>query len=71
MTKFREFKQKIEGETGNKIKTLRRDRGGEYLSREFTDLCKSSGIQRELTQAHTCEPRNRVFLFKIVFLNTF
>ena len=32
MTKFREFKQKIEGETMNKIQILRTDRGGEYLS---------------------------------------
>ena len=55
VTKFREFKQRIERETGNKIKTLRTDRGGEYLSGEFTDLCKSSSIQRELTQAHTSQ----------------
>ena len=31
LTKFRDFKQRIEGETGNKIKTLRTDCGGEYL----------------------------------------
>ena len=60
LTRFREFKQRIEGETGNKIKTLRTDRGGEYLSREFTNLCKLSGIQRELTQAHTPQ-QNGVF----------
>ena len=49
LTRFREFKQRIEGETGNKIRTLRTDRGGEYLSQEFSDLCKHNGIQRELT----------------------
>ena len=49
LTKFREFQCRIENETGNKIQILRTDRGGEYLSDEFSKLCKESGIKRELT----------------------
>ena len=53
LTKFREFQCRIENKTGNKIQILCTDRGGEYMSEEFSKLCKESGIKRELTQAHT------------------
>ena len=68
ITKFCEFKTKIEGETGNRIQALRTDRGREYLSEEFSILCRTAGIQRELTQAHTpqqngvSERRNRTIM---------
>jgi hypothetical protein len=53
--KFREFKNRIEKEIGQRILTLRSDRGGEYLSREFIIFCKNEGISQQLTMA--CTPQ--------------
>jgi hypothetical protein len=33
--KFKEFQSEVENQRGKKIKTLRSDRGGDYLSHEF------------------------------------
>ena len=48
-SKFKEFKALIKNHTGNKIKTFRSDNGEEFTSNEFKDLCKESGIKRELS----------------------
>ncbi|KAL0463047.1 UNVERIFIED_CONTAM: Retrovirus-related Pol polyprotein from transposon RE2 [Sesamum latifolium] len=42
--RFKEFRHEVENQTGRKIKTLRSDRGGEYLSGEFLDYLKENGI---------------------------
>ena len=42
---FKDFKIKVETETGKVVKALRTDRGGEYLSKEFTKYCKDHGIK--------------------------
>ena len=42
--KFKEYKNEVENQTGKSIKTLRSDRGGEYLSTEFTQFLKDHGI---------------------------
>lgn len=47
--KFKEFKALVENQTGKKIKTLRSDNGGEYISENFKELCISIGIKREYT----------------------
>ena len=47
--KFKEFKALIENHTEKKIKTFRSDNGGEFTSNEFKELCKESGIKRELS----------------------
>jgi transposase InsO family protein len=39
--KFKEFRSEAENQRGKKIKTLRSDRGGEYLSHEFSSHLKS------------------------------
>jgi len=39
-TKFKEFKEKTEGELNTKILCLRTDNGREYLSNEFTIYLK-------------------------------
>jgi transposase InsO family protein len=68
--KFRLFKTMIEKATGRTIKTLRTDRGGEYLSSAFSEFCQEAGIHRQLTAAHTphqnglAECRNRSILEK-------
>ena len=48
-SKLKEFKALIENDTKNKIKTFRSDNGGEFTSNEFKELCKDSGIKRELS----------------------
>jgi transposase InsO family protein len=42
--KFKEFQSEVENQHGKKIKTLRSDRGGEYLSHEFSSHLKSCRI---------------------------
>eukprot|EP00253_Pinus_taeda_P002825 PITA_02825 len=49
---FCEFKALVEKESGKKIRALRSDNGGEYVSQEFKDLCAAKGIKRELTTPH-------------------
>ena len=48
-SKFKEFKALIENHTQKKIKTFRLDNGREFTSNEFKELCKESGIKRELS----------------------
>ena len=42
--KFKEFTNEVQNQIGKNIKTLRSDRGGEYLSLEFDDHLKECGI---------------------------
>eukprot|EP00253_Pinus_taeda_P006996 PITA_06996 len=51
-SKFCEFKALVEKESGKKVKALRSDNGGEYISGEFKDICSAEGIQRELIAPH-------------------
>ena len=41
---FKVFKAEVELQLGKKIKALRSDRGGEYLSQEFKDYLAENGI---------------------------
>ncbi|KAG6510524.1 hypothetical protein ZIOFF_028548 [Zingiber officinale] len=65
---FKKFKFLIENKTEYKIKALRTDRGGEFLSTEFTQFCEDEGIERHLTAAYTpqqngvVERRNRTVM---------
>ena len=66
--KFKEFQNEVENQRGKKIKALRSDRGGEYLSHEFSNHLKSCGIVPQLTPPGTpqrngvSERRNRTLL---------
>ncbi|KAI3711037.1 hypothetical protein L2E82_40840 [Cichorium intybus] len=51
--KFKEFKNEAEKQLGRKIKMLRSDRGGEYLSIEFLDYLKECGIVSQLSPPRT------------------
>lgn len=51
-SKFCEFKALVEKYTGKKVKALRSDNGGEYISNEFKKFCAKKGIQRELIAPH-------------------
>ena len=44
---FKNFKARVELDSGNKIKCLRTDNGGEYTSDEFDRFCKAKGIKRQ------------------------
>ncbi|KAI3516559.1 hypothetical protein L1887_15478 [Cichorium endivia] len=50
---FKNFKAKVVNETGEKIKTLRTDRGGEFLSNEFTKFCNEVGLDRHYTSPYS------------------
>ena len=39
----------VERETGNPLKRLRTDNGGEYISREFKEYCSKHRIRHEKT----------------------
>jgi hypothetical protein len=51
--KFKEFQNKVENQCGKKIKALRSDQGGVYLSHEFSNHLKSCGIVPQLTPPGT------------------
>ncbi|GJX55292.1 putative RNA-directed DNA polymerase [Tanacetum coccineum] len=65
---FKVFKAEVELQLGKKIKALRSDRGGEYLSQEFKDYLSENGIVQNLTSPYTpqqngvSERRNRTLL---------
>ncbi|GJT99991.1 putative reverse transcriptase domain-containing protein [Tanacetum coccineum] len=65
---FKVFKSEVELQLGKKIKALRSDRGGEYLSQEFKDYLSENGIVQNLTSPYTpqqngvSERRNRTLL---------
>ena len=49
--KFRDLVKELEKGTGRKLKALRSDRGGEFLSNEFQQYMKRRGIRHQLTTA--------------------
>jgi len=52
---FKEYKTLVETQTGLKLKALRSDNGGEYMSKTFRDFLKSEGIVHQTTIPHTPE----------------
>jgi hypothetical protein len=65
---FRRFMNLVENQMERTIKTLRTDRGREYLSEQFKQLCENKGIHRQLTipgtpqQNGVVERRNQTLL---------
>ena len=55
LEKFKEFKASVENEFKMKIKALRADRGGEYLSNEFQQFLKECAIRPEFTAAYSSQ----------------
>ncbi|KAL0400303.1 UNVERIFIED_CONTAM: Retrovirus-related Pol polyprotein from transposon TNT 1-94 [Sesamum radiatum] len=66
--RFKEYRLEVENQTNRKIKALRSDRGGEYLSGEFIAYLKENGILSQWTPPGTpqlngvAERRNRTLL---------
>ena len=67
---FCKFKAKVENITGERIKVLHSDRGGEFLAGAFKDVCEAVGIQRHITTPYTpqqngvVERKNRAVMEK-------
>nr|GEY33698.1 retrovirus-related Pol polyprotein from transposon TNT 1-94 [Tanacetum cinerariifolium] len=65
---FMKFKAMVEKEKGLKIKSMRSDRGGEFLSKEFNKFCDNNRIRRFLTAPYSSqqngvvERKNRTIL---------
>jgi transposase InsO family protein len=49
LEKFKDYVNLVENQTGSKVKGLRSDNGGEYMSKDFDQFCNDRGIQREPT----------------------
>lgn len=70
LERFKAFKNMIELQSGHRIKAIRSDNGGEYISRDFIRFCENAGILRQLTQTYTphqngvSERKNRTLLEK-------
>ncbi|KAI3457782.1 hypothetical protein Pfo_014445 [Paulownia fortunei] len=68
LEKFKEFRNEAEKQLGKNIKTLRSDRGGEYLSNDFRTYLLENGIVSQLSAPGTpqqngvSERRNRTLL---------
>ncbi len=50
---FNRFKELIENESDLKIKFLRSDNGGEFISNEFNNYCSEQGIKRQFSATWT------------------
>nr|GEY39331.1 retrovirus-related Pol polyprotein from transposon TNT 1-94 [Tanacetum cinerariifolium] len=50
---FKTFKTMVEKKKGLKIKSIRSDRGGEFLSKEFNKFYEDNGIRRFLTAPYS------------------
>ncbi|MCO5570902.1 hypothetical protein L7F22_024632 [Adiantum nelumboides] len=50
---FKKFLSSVETQSEHKLKALRSDNGGEYVSKEFVDFCSSRGIKRDFTAPYT------------------
>jgi hypothetical protein len=65
---FKEFKAKVEKESGYYIKTLRTNCCGEYISNDFHTFCKENGIRKQCIARYTpkqngvAERKNRTIM---------
>lgn len=50
---FKKFKATFELQSEYKLQKLRSDRGEEYTSLEFSQLCEDLGFERQLTMAYS------------------
>lgn len=57
---FKKFKALVENNRGHSMKMLRTDRGGDFLSKEFSRFCEEHGIERHLTAMYTSQQNSVV-----------
>ena len=51
--KFQQFKSLVENQTGQRIKTIRSDNGGEYINAPFQHFLRQHGIRHQVTAPYT------------------
>ncbi len=51
--KFKAYKALVENQIGMKIKTLRFDNGGKFVSKKFDDLLRECEIQQQTSAPYT------------------
>ena len=65
---FKKFKVKVQNQSGQRLKILKTDDGGEFNSIELKNFCEEHGIEHEVTASYTpqhnglVERRNRTLL---------
>ena len=59
LSKFKDYAANVENQFGTKIKMLREDNGGEYISNEFTRFLNDNGIAHDTTNPY-CPQQNGV-----------
>lgn len=66
--KFKEFHRLVQNQFGRNIKSLRTDRGGEYLSKAFINYLNENGIKFQRTEPYSpqhndiAERKNRTLI---------
>lgn len=50
---FKKFNSMVETKSGHKLKVLKTDGGGEYVSNDFGRFCNQEGITHELLPSYT------------------
>lgn len=53
LERFKTFKRLAEKQFNHPLKTLRTDRGGEFISKDFWNYCNLNGIQRQLSAPYS------------------
>ena len=57
---FKSFKKMVETQSGQNVKVLRTDNGGEYISKELNVFCQEAGIVHQLIAPYSPQ-QNGVF----------
>lgn len=71
LSAFKSFRTLVEKGAEKRIKVFRTDRGGEFVSKDFTTYCEEAGIERHFTAPYTpqqngvVERRNRTVVAMI------
>lgn len=68
-SKFKEFHKMLENQKGIKIKMLRSDGGGEYMSGELKTYLRENGIRSAMTPPHTPQLNGVAERFNLTLLN--
>jgi hypothetical protein len=50
---IRDYQMRAESESSCKLSVLRKDRGGEFTSKQFTEYCAAEGVQWQLTAPYS------------------
>jgi hypothetical protein len=59
LQKFQHFKALVENQTGQKIKVLQSDNGGEYTGKAFQEFCSDHGIERRFSAPYAPNQNGR------------